>query len=432
MSGKKTKTADKAGNTRSSQNAKNAQNAKKKQNTSSRAADKKKASKKILWLTIALCVSAALNIALIVILIVGNRGNSDIGTTDAGTTNTGASSQEAFNYSEGIDENGFWEGTEALDYVELFDYLSVSVPSEIHKISDVDVQSEIRSLMENYFPVTKQVTDRAVADGDIVNIDYVGSVDGVEFSGGSTGGGGTEVTAGSTNYIDDFLTQIIGHMPGETIDVEVTFPDVYENNPDLAGKDALFVTTINYIIENSTEADYDITDGFVEENLYAEYGWRTVNEMGEGIREELQKAAIENYVRGYMTNEAAFHSIPGDIMEYQEKLIINQEKEMLDYYQGMADSYGSDLETVLQYLAGVSGTDELIEQNRIGIIDDIKRSLAVQAIAEDAGISVSEEDMGHYLPEYSSYEGEYGMPWLKQYVLGLKVIDYIIENAVLV
>ena len=89
------------------------------------------------------------------------------------------------------------------------------------------------------FATTAQVTDRAVEQGDMVNIDYVGSVDGVEFDGGSTGGAGTSVMAGATNYIDDFLTQIIGHMPGETIDVNVTFPEVY-HSADLAGKEAVF------------------------------------------------------------------------------------------------------------------------------------------------------------------------------------------------
>ena len=92
------------------------------------------------------------------------------------------------------------------------------------------------------------ITDRVVAKDDYVNIDFVGSVDGVPFDGGSTGGQGTIVQAGSTNYIDDFLDQIIGIKPGETVDVNVTFPDSY-GEASLAGKKALFVTTVNYIVE---------------------------------------------------------------------------------------------------------------------------------------------------------------------------------------
>lgn len=85
--------------------------------------------------------------------------------------------------------------------------------------------------------------------GDTVNIDYVGSVDGVEFEGGSTQGQGTDLVIGSGSYIDDFEEQLIGAHPGDEVDVYATFPDPYNNNPDLSGKEALFEVTINGIYE---------------------------------------------------------------------------------------------------------------------------------------------------------------------------------------
>ena len=88
-----------------------------------------------------------------------------------------------------------------------------------------------------------------VEDGDTVNIDYVGSVDGVEFKGGSTQGQGTDLVIGSGSYIDDFEDQLIGAHPGDEVDVYATFPDPYNNNPDLSGKEALFEVTINGIYE---------------------------------------------------------------------------------------------------------------------------------------------------------------------------------------
>jgi trigger factor len=90
-------------------------------------------------------------------------------------------------------------------------------------------------------------TDVAVEDGDTVNIDYVGTVDGVEFSGGNTQGQGTDLVIGSGSYIDDFEEQLIGHYVGETVDVTVTFPDPYANDESLSGKEAVFETTINGI-----------------------------------------------------------------------------------------------------------------------------------------------------------------------------------------
>lgn len=90
-------------------------------------------------------------------------------------------------------------------------------------------------------------TSLTVKDGDTVNIDYVGSIDGVEFDGGNTQGQGTSLTIGSGQYIDDFEEQLIGAHPGDTVDVYATFPDPYSGNPDLSGKEALFVVTINGI-----------------------------------------------------------------------------------------------------------------------------------------------------------------------------------------
>lgn len=88
-----------------------------------------------------------------------------------------------------------------------------------------------------------------VKDGDTVNIDFVGSVDGVEFEGGNTQGAGTDLVIGSGSYIDDFEEQLIGAHPGDEVDVTVTFPDPYENNTDLSGKEALFKVTVNGIYE---------------------------------------------------------------------------------------------------------------------------------------------------------------------------------------
>lgn len=91
-------------------------------------------------------------------------------------------------------------------------------------------------------------TDKSlvVADGDTVNIDYVGSVDGVEFAGGNTNGAGAQLTIGSGTYIDDFEEQLIGHNVGDEVDVNVTFPENY-GNEELNGKDALFKVVINGI-----------------------------------------------------------------------------------------------------------------------------------------------------------------------------------------
>lgn len=87
-----------------------------------------------------------------------------------------------------------------------------------------------------------------VKDGDTVNIDYVGSVDGVEFDGGNTQGMGTDLVIGSGSYIDDFEEQLIGAHPGDKVEVTVTFPEDY-GVEDLNGKEAVFDVTVNGIYQ---------------------------------------------------------------------------------------------------------------------------------------------------------------------------------------
>ena len=91
-------------------------------------------------------------------------------------------------------------------------------------------------------------TSLTVESGDTVNIDYVGTVDGVEFEGGSTDGAGTDLVIGSGSYIDGFEDQLIGAHPGDTVEVNVTFPEDY-GVEDLNGKAAVFTVTVNGIYE---------------------------------------------------------------------------------------------------------------------------------------------------------------------------------------
>ena len=117
--------------------------------------------------------------------------------------------------------------------------------------STEDTDAEDISGTDDSADSTAYSTDSSltVEDGDTVNIDYVGSVDGVEFDGGNTQGMGTDLVIGSGSYIDDFEEQLIGAHPGDEVDVYVTFPDPYQNNTDLSGKEALFEVTINGIYQ---------------------------------------------------------------------------------------------------------------------------------------------------------------------------------------
>jgi trigger factor len=378
-------------------------------------------------------------VAALLAFLVGCGGTGDepaqpsaelTAVTDDGGESVGESVGEsgekaAFSYSDGLDENGFWSGITATDYVELYDYDAFTVPKETHDVADDEVQTYVDDIL-NYYSTAEQVTTRPVSDGDTVNIDYVGSVDGVEFDGGSTGGAGTEVTIGVTSYIDDFLEQIIGRNPGETFDINVTFPEDYGVD-NLNGQDAVFVTTVNYIVERVKP---ELDDAFVSEHLSSDYGWTTITEMKDGIYADIKKEAVQNYIYGHLSSGVSVKSVPDNLIKYQEDA-------MLNYYREGADSYGLALDEFLSTYVGVSSTEELIETNAEGNADAARFSLVVQAIAEDAKITVSEADISDYFEkqtggaDYSQYEEAYGMPYLKQAVLTQKVMDYLSEHAVL-
>lgn len=345
--------------------------------------------------------------------------------SDADSTDSEEETIE-FDYSEGIDEDGHWSGVRALDYVTLpADYASIQAPASSVVPSDDDVQTQMDSIMSNY-STTEQVTDQEVADGDTINIDYVGKIDGVEFDGGSTDGNGTTVTIGTTQYIDDFLEQLIGHKPGETFDIEVTFPDDYGVD-DLNGKDATFTVTINYIQKTTTP---ELTDDWVAENLKDTYGWSTVEEMRAGVKEDLQYSNLATYVQDYVLNNSTVTEVPQAIIDYQGQQYLYQ-------YQTYAQTYGTTLSALLQMYTGASTTEEFLTNNADALESAARSYLIFQAIMEDAGITETDEEYEAYVESATSsdvetVEATYGKNYLMLRALLQKTGDYLIDHTTVV
>lgn len=134
--------------------------------------------------------------------------------------------------------------------VALIIAIIVTSGSSKNTTSSGDAAAESGSTDNSTDDSTSYSTDSSltVEDGDTVNIDYVGSIDGVEFDGGNTQGNGTDLTIGSGRYIDDFEEQLSGAHPGDEVEVTVTFPDDYGND-ELNGKEAVFDVTVNGIYQ---------------------------------------------------------------------------------------------------------------------------------------------------------------------------------------
>ena len=303
-----------------------------------------------------------------------------------------------FAYSDGLDENGYWSGIRALDYVTLpEDYASIPLKKADIEPTEEDVQSQIDSLLSQN-TTTQQITDRAAADGDTVNIDYVGTVDGVAFTGGTSG---YSLTLGSGSFIDGFEDQIVGHKPGETFDVNVTFPDGYSDSTDaegnavvLSNKKAVFSVTLNYISE---EILPELTDAWVEENFSSTDGVHTVEDLRAEYQKMLYQNNLNTAVMDYLLANSTFKDLPQEVTDYQ----VNQ---CLNYYYTMAQYYGYDLDSFLQAAAGYNSADDLLDAMSDSITEYAREALLYQAVAEAMDIAPTQEQ----IDTYSAYTETYG------------------------
>ena len=317
----------------------------------------------------------------------GSTSASSSAASDSSSTST--ASQVEIEYSKNLTEDGKWVDINLTDYVTLPDYKSITIPADEINPTEEDLESQRQSFVEQYATST-EITDRAVEDGDQVNIDYVGSVDGVEFTGGNTNGAGTTVTAGSTAYVDDFLTQIIGHTPGETFDVVVTFPDDYNDSTDadgntivLAGKEVVFKTTINYIEGDPIYPEFN--DAFVTENLQSQYGWTTADQANEEIKNTLTEYNKAQYLQNYLLENAQVKEVPEVIMN----TLLEQSEGNLN---NSAANYGLSIDYLLT-MYGYESLDAFREDFKTQYTDQIKLQMIYEAIADAEGLQPTEDDL---------------------------------------
>lgn len=377
----------------------------------------------------ALMTAAALTLSL---AACGEKETEASSTAETASPETAAATEENaadpyayladFDYSSIFDENGYVAGVTASDYITLPEDLGLTLSDEANTVSDEDVADYINeNIMVNYTE-TQEVTDRAAADGDTVNIDYVGTVDGVEFDGGSAEG--YDLTLGSGTFIDGFEEQIVGHTPGESFDVTVTFPEDYRAT-DLAGKEAVFATTLNYISESVTP---ELTDDFVKENLNESLGLDSVETLNTYISDMLLFSQQTNELYSQLSEKLTVEGeVPAELTKYFE-----------DYYLSSpylyAQMYGVSLDEFMQ-ANGYDSAAAYLESSRTYIDGAIQQTLILQTLAEKYGITCTTETLENQFQEYfgssdtSSYVNYYGENYLKMSILNDLVMEKLVEEV---
>lgn len=314
--------------------------------------------------------------------------------------------------------------------IEIKDYKGIEVEDVKYEVTDELVNNELENQRQLNARVIN-VDDRAAKLGDKVNIDFVGSVDGVEFEGGAAEGQDLEL--GSNTFIPGFEDQIVGKNINDEFDVKVTFPEDYFSE-DLKGKEAVFKTKLNSIsYEELPEvddefikdiSDFDTVDEYkedVKKKKTEEFELRANMEKEEKLLVELSKK-VEAEIPAGMTNA----QVDSQLQNFDQNL----------------RAQGLDLQGYIKML----GTS--IEEFRENLKEDaerqVKETLALEYVAKAEKIDVTEEELDAEIERMATeyfkddeeqqermkkYMKESNMEALKENMMNRKTLDFLIENA---
>ena len=278
--------------------------------------------------------------------------------------------------------------------VKLGAYKDLEVSVEVSKeVTDAEVDERIERERNNLAELV--LKDGAAAEGDTVVIDFVGSVDGVEFDGGK--GDNFSLGLGSGQFIPGFEDQLVGHSAGETVDVVVTFPEDYQA-ADLAGKEAKFVTTIHEVKEKEVPALDDELAKDIDEEVV------TLAELKEKYRKELaeaKEAAYNDAVEAAAIDLAVENA---EIVDLPEEMIHEEVHRAVNEFLGNMQRQGISPDMYFQ----ITGTtqEDLHKQYEADAAARTKTNLVVEAVAKAEGFEASAEEVE---AEITSLATDYNM-----------------------
>jgi len=303
---------------------------------------------------------------------------------------------------------------------------------ELTDISAKEVEDEMAAILESHATLVE--VDRAAVEGDTVNINYVGTLDGVAFEGGTDDSEeGTDLELGSNSFIDGFEEGLIGATAGQKLDLNLTFPDPYENNPDLAGKAVVFSVTVNKVQETQIP---ELTDAFVVEN-YPQYG-STTEELTKALHDEMQKDTFYNQITKLIMESSTVEKMPADEIAEEALLMVRQYTSYAEYYASM---YGIDTEMALYYFMGFESTEALQQYAQEYATSVIKNELILREIAKIEGIELTKDIYAEKAAEYAKsygyetveeFEEVYKKEEIETVILMNLVMDFIIDEATII
>ena len=314
----------------------------------------------------------------------------------------------------------------ALDYVTLGQYTGFTLQGQSTEVTDDEVMASLNSSIgTDYYT---EVTDRPVQEGDVVNIDYTGKKDGKAFDGGTASG--YDLTIGSNTFIDGFEDGLIGANTGDTLDLNLTFPDNYYSE-DLAGQDVVFTVTINSIREFP-----EITDDLINEITGGSY--TTVDDYKTYLKDQLvqqkedaRESAIRSQILTKLMDTCTVDSDPDGLSDYYTALYKRQ-------YQTYASYYGINLKDMVES-SGMTMDDfntELEKEARV----EMDQELILEAIEEKEKLEISDEEYDQSVEEQAEKLGYTDVDQFKEsvdqeeftrYLLMEKALKFVEDSSVI-
>ncbi|MFA9493222.1 trigger factor [Streptococcus sp. E17BB] len=279
--------------------------------------------------------------------------------------------------------------------VKLGDYKNLAVDvTETKEVTDEEVDAKIERARQNLAELV--VKDGAAEDGDTVVIDFVGSVDGVEFDGGK--GENFSLELGSGQFIPGFEDQLVGSKAGETVNVNVTFPENYQAE-DLAGKDALFVTTVHEVKAKEVPALDDELAKDIDEDV------ETLDDLKAKYRKDLEAekaVAYDDAVEGAALELAVANA---EIVDLPEEMVHDEVHRAMNEFMGNMQRQGISPDMYFQ-LTGTT-QDDLHKQFEGDAEKRTRTNLVIEAIAKAEGFEATDEEIEKEINDLAT---EYNMP----------------------
>lgn len=315
------------------------------------------------------------------------------------------------------------------EYVTVKQYKGLEVAQVLPEdITDDDIDSEIQIRLQMSVK-EETITDRPAQDGDMVDIDFTGTIDGEEFSGGSAEGYelqlGSGLMIGATDDYKGFEEQIVGHNTGDEFDIQVQFPEDYSMNPDMSGVVADFHIVLNKIYTSEVP---ELTDEWVKENSDKS---ETVDEYKEEIRQFCVDQLLATEMQDVFMEQIEVKKYPEDEVEAQ----ISDGEE---YYNQYAVSVGVDLDTFIENYLGMSREDFDAEMKK-SAQNVVKMKEAVKLLADKLDLEPTEEEYQEGMTRYAvmagttdveSYTESVGEDLLKDVIRQDAVMQYLVDKCV--